>query len=82
MGRHFRILFFVLLAGCSTAGRPLMPTPNVYAGAGAELFVELPDAFESTEVERDEDNGPATGAAAAAALLAQEELEAAADTQA
>ena len=49
MGRHFGIFFFVLLTGCSTAGRPLMPTPNVYAGV--ELFTNLPDVFESTEVE-------------------------------
>ena len=50
MRRHFGILLVVVLAGCST-GRPLMPTPNVYAGAGDEMFTGLPDAFESATVE-------------------------------
>ncbi len=50
MRRHFGILVLVILAGCST-GRPLMPTPNVYAGASDDLFAGLPNSFESARVQ-------------------------------
>lgn len=51
MNRHFSVILIILLASCSTAGRPLMPTPNVYSEGQTELFAELPDVFESTLVE-------------------------------
>jgi len=50
MSRNFGIILVALLTGCAT-GWPLMPTPNIYAEAQAELFEEIPEAFESTKVE-------------------------------
>ena len=51
IGRFFAIILIAVLAGCASDIRPLMPTPNVYTEAQAALFEELPDAFESTQVE-------------------------------
>ena len=50
-GRDIALLLLValLLAGC--AGRPLMPTPNLYAAGAREPFARTPPELRSTRVD-------------------------------
>lgn len=44
-------LIVLLLAGCSTTGRPLMPTPNLYVDSDLKPFADVPPALQSNKVD-------------------------------